>query len=247
MKEEKAYKLLAMQEDISNRQAKELIDKGLVYVGSRKVNIARANIKTDTVFRVEKIEEPRTIVDNESILVLDKPAFTLTEDIAISYGYPPLHRLDRETSGVLVLAKDEAFRQKAINEFKNKKVQKIYYAIVYGKIAEPITVDAPLITLKTKGQAYSKISKHGKEALSIVEPMMVEGKHSLVKVEIQTGRTHQIRVHLQSIGFPIVGDTKYGGKSANRVMLHSSKMKLFNETFTSSLPKEFRKYGFSAI
>lgn len=247
MKEEKAYKLLAAQEDISNRQAKELIDKGLVYASGRKVNIARANIKADTVFKVDKIEEPRTIMENELLLVLDKPAFALTEDIALRYGYPPLHRLDRETSGVLVLTKDEEFRQKAINEFKNKKVEKVYFAIVYGKVVEPITIDTPLITQKNRGIAYTKVSKHGKEALSIVEPMMVEGKHSLIKVSIQTGRTHQIRVHLQSIGYPIVGDAKYGGKNAKRVMLHSYKMTLLNESFTAPLPKEFKKYGFTSL
>lgn len=247
MKEEKAYKLLAIQEDISNRQAKELIDKGLVYAGGRKVLIARANIKTDTTFKVEKIQDSKIIFEDELMLVLDKPPFLLTDDLSIKYGYAPLHRLDKETSGVLVLTKDEAFRQKAINEFKNKNVEKIYFAIVYGKIAEPLTIDAPLITQKKKGIAYTKISKHGKEALSLVEPMMIQGKHSLVKVEIKTGRTHQIRVHLQSIGHPIVGDTKYGGNNAKRVMLHSQKLTLLGKTFTSSLPKEFNRYGFKEL
>lgn len=245
MKEEKAYKLLSLQEGISNRKAKELIDKGVVYARGEKILVARTMVDVSTKFKVQKVEQARLIDENESILVLDKPAFAITEDLGEEFGYAPLHRLDKETSGVLILVKDEEFRQKAIEEFRKMRVEKIYYAIVYGKLAEPIEIDTPILTTKTPSGAVSKVSQKGKEAISLVEPVMIEGRNTFVKVTIKTGRTHQIRVHLQSIGNPVLGDTKYGKHTAERLMLHSSQMTLFNETFKAPLPSIFRKYGFS--
>jgi len=73
---------------------------------------------------------------------------------------------------------------------------------------------------------------------------LVEGKHSLVRVSIQTGRTHQIRVHLRWAGYAILGDEKYGGRPAERVMLHAHTLSLLGKTFKAPLPSVFRKYGF---
>lgn len=245
MREEKAYKLLSLQEGISNRKAKELIDKGVVYAKGEKILVARTMLDVDTNFRLEKVEKPKLIKENELILVLDKPAFSITEDLGKEFGYAPLHRLDKETSGVLILAKDEEYRQKAIEEFRKMRVEKIYHAIVYGKIAEPIEINTPIFTSKTPSGAISKISQKGKEAISLVEPVMIEGRYTFVKVTIKTGRTHQIRVHLQSIGHPILGDMKYGKHKAERLMLHSSQLSLLEDTFKSPLPSIFRKYGFN--
>ncbi len=245
MKEEKAYKLLSVQENISNKKAKELIDKGVVYAQGKKVSIARALMDVKTNFKIEKIEKAKIIYEDEDVLVLDKPAYEISEDLAKSFGYPLLHRLDQQTSGVLVLAKNEEFRLKAIEEFKKQKVQKFYYAIVYGKLSEELSIDSPILTTKTPRGAISKVSHKGKEALSIVEPIMIEGNKSLVKVQIKTGRTHQIRVHLSSNGYPVLGDSKYGKHSAERLMLHSYSMELFGKTFCAKLPSIFRKYGFS--
>ncbi|MBE0495804.1 MAG: RluA family pseudouridine synthase [Campylobacterales bacterium] len=247
MNEEKAYKLLAAQEGISNRAAKEMIDQGLVYAKGKKVLVARGNLAADTEFKVEKPAKPVTIFENDKVLVLDKPAFVLSEDLAVSHGYPLLHRLDKETSGVLILVKDEEYRQAAIEEFKEMRVEKIYFAAVAGKCIEPARIEAPILTIKGKGGAVSKISANGKPALTLVEPYLVEGKHSLVKVSIQTGRTHQIRVHLRSIGLSILGDDKYGGKQADRVMLHAYSVTLFGQTFKAPLPSAFKKYGFSGV
>ncbi len=245
MKEEKAYKLLSLQEGISNRKAKELIDKGLVYAMGKRVDIARALMDVKTHFKLEKIQKASLICENEDFLVLDKPAFVLSEDLEREFGYPLLHRLDKETSGVLVLAKNEEFRLKAIEEFKHMRVEKVYYAVVYGKMAESMEINSPILTTKAKNGAISKVSSKGKEALSLVEPVMIEGKYTLVKVTIKTGRTHQIRVHLQSQGYPILGDLKYSNHKASRMMLHSAFMGLMGEEFASPLPSIFRKYGFS--
>ena len=244
MKEDKAYKLLALQEGISNRAAKEMIDQGLVYAKGKKVTVARGNLWVDTAFKVETPAKPTVLFEDEDVLVLNKPAFVLSEALSTEYGHPLLHRLDKETSGVLVLVKNEAYQKEAIEAFKTMQVEKIYFAIVSGRCIEPIRIEEPIVTIKGKGGAVSKISPSGKPALTLVEPYLVEGKHSLVRVSIQTGRTHQIRVHLRWAGYAILGDEKYGGRPAERVMLHAHTLSLLGRTFKAPLPSAFRKYGF---
>lgn len=244
MSEDKAYKLLALQEGISNSQAKTLIDKGLVYIGTRKVLIARGNISEKTKFRVEKIEKTRVIFENKEMIVIDKPAFLSSEEIERQYkGARLLHRLDRETSGVLVLCKDEEFRLKAIEEFKHDRVYKEYIAWVDGMVIEEFEVNKPIVTEKHNNKAKSKVSDSGKPARTEVFPLMVVNKKSKIKLVIHQGRTHQIRVHLQSENLPIMGDELYGGRKAKRMMLHAHKMKLLDKEFTSPEPKEFRHIG----
>ena len=245
MSQEKAYKLLALQENISNRAAKELIDRGVVYSMGRRVVVARALMDAKSSFKVNKPSKPEVIFEDDNILAIDKPAFLLSEEVAQMFGHPLLHRLDRETSGVLLLVKDEEFQKKAIEEFKHRRVMKTYVAAVNGKFVEEITVDKPILTSKDKSGAISRVSTKGQEAVSHVSPLMVEGKNSLVKVIIETGRTHQIRVHLKSLGHSILGDEKYGGKKADRMMLHALHLKLLDYEFNTKLPSAFRKYGFS--
>lgn len=244
MKEEKAYKLLSLQENISNNKAKELIDMGVVYAKGEKITIARALMKVDTTFKIQRVEKIKIIYEDKNMLVLDKPAYLISENIAKKYNLKLLHRLDKETSGVLILCKNEEFRIQAIDEFKKMNVEKTYHAVVYGSLAEDIIVNSPIQTTKTKQGAYSKISQNGKEAISEIYPLMIEGKRTFVKVDIKTGKTHQIRVHLQSISHPILGDLKYGSYKHARLMLHASKLKIFDKTFTSALPSEFSKLGF---
>ncbi len=239
-KKEKAYKLLALQEGISNRSAKELIDKGVVYAKNKKITIARGEIDIDTKFKIQKISKIKKIFEDKSIISVDKPAFLTSEEISKKLGYPLLNRLDRETSGVLLLVKDEEFQKRAIKEFKEQRVLKEYIAWVEGKVVESIEINKPILTIK-KGRAYSKINSDGKEAISFVEPLMIEGKKSKVKVTIKTGRTHQVRVHLKSIGHSIIGDTLYGGKPYKRIMLHSYKTELLGYSFIAKEPKEFEE------
>ncbi len=239
---EKAYKLLAIQEGITNRSAKDMIDRGLVYSGGKKVVMARAEMSDKVKFRVEKITKTKVIFEDEYLMAIDKPAFVTSEQIAKKQGHPLLHRLDKGTSGVLLLVKDEEFRKKAILAFKRQEVKKEYVAWVSGKLAERTEIDAPLLTIKTNNHAYTKIAEDGRAALSIVEPLMIEGKFSKVKVEIKTGRTHQIRVHLSSLAHPIVGDDVYGGKPYKRILLHASKIALMGYSFESPEPKDFNFY-----
>ena len=243
---DKAYKLLAVQEKISNRAAKELIDRGVVYSSGKKITVARADMKADTKFKIEKIKKPKIIFEDKKIMAIDKPAFTTSEEIAKIFNQTLLHRLDKETTGVLLLSKDEDFTNEVIAAFKSHKVEKYYQAIVGGKFVESVVVDSPIMTTKTKSGAYSKISKNGQSAISYIEPKLVEAKRSLVEVKIDTGRTHQIRVHLKSIGFPIVGDEKYGGYPNPKILLHAWKISLLRYSFEAPLPEEFIKFGKNA-
>jgi 23S rRNA pseudouridine1911/1915/1917 synthase len=237
---EKAYKLVAAQEGISNSQAKSIIDRGLVYVGNKKIMIARGELAENTKFKVNKIEKVQPIFENDELIVVDKPAYVNSDEIERQFKDAVLlHRLDRETSGVLMLVKDEDFRQKAIQEFKKDKVYKEYIAWVEGIISEPIDIDKSILTTKKNNRATSNVSAKGKPARTEIFPDIVSGNKTKVKCIIHHGRTHQIRTHLRYADHPIVGDEQYGGRRAKRVMLHAYKVRLLNYEFTAPEPKAF--------
>lgn len=241
---EKAYKLLALQESISNSQAKALIDRGLVYVANRKVTVARGELPVKTSFNIQEVATAKVIYEDDDLLVVDKPAFLNADEVERQYpGTQLLHRLDRETSGVLILVKNEEYRLKAIGEFKRNRVYKEYTAWVEGMFIDETEIDKPILTEKRHNKAFSKISPKGKPAHTTVIPLEVVGKYSKVKIIIQEGRTHQIRCHLRSIGFPISGDEQYGGRRAKRVMLHARKVELLGKTFIADEPKIFAHYS----
>ncbi len=242
--EDKAYKLLALQLNCSGKRAKELIDRGLVYVGDKKLKIARAVMPSHTKFRIEMPEKITKIYEDEDILVVNKPAFIDSYEVEASFFDARLvHRLDRETSGVLLLAKSEKFLKKAIEAFRNRKVKKFYTAWVEGVVYEKMVIDLPIHTIKGP-KSISKISKKlGKEAITIVKPNEVQGKKSKVDIEIKTGRTHQIRLHLSHVGHPVVGDEQYGSPTkAKRILLHASKIEILGKEFIAPEPKDIVRY-----
>ncbi len=235
---EKAYKLLALQESISNKEAKRLIDDGFVYVHGKKIKIARAEIDADTKFKLDIPQNPQILHEDKDLFVINKPYGLDSYTLEKKYSGKLIHRLDKTTSGVILLAKTDTFKQKCLAEFEQGKVYKEYVAVVYGTLVEEMTIQKPILT--TKGQtAKSVISKNGKPAITEISPLEAINKRSKIQVVIKTGRTHQIRVHLESIGFPIVGDTLYGGKEDKRVYLHSKKITLFGKTYEANEPKEF--------
>ncbi|MCE3037537.1 RluA family pseudouridine synthase [Helicobacter sp. faydin-H20] len=238
---EKAYKILSLQEKISNKKAKELIDKGLVCVRGKKVQLARAEYPMQTIFEITSLLKPEIIFEDSNILAVNKPPFIESYDLADCFkGWVLLHRLDKETSGVILLVRpDSDFHLRAKKAFKEQEVYKEYVALVSGFVSEKCVINEPILTIK-KGFAKSKISKDGLSAMTQIEPLSVVGKKTLVKAVIKTGRTHQIRVHLKSIGHSIVGDRLYGGIDFKRIMLHALKIKIFDYEFSSPLPKEFQ-------
>ncbi len=148
MAKEKAYKVLAAQESISNKKAKELIDRGLVFVGDKQVKIARAEIGTETKFRIEYPSDIEVLYEDENIIAVNKPAQVDSYDIQDAIeGAELLHRLDRDTSGVLLLGRNPEFIEAAIKEFKNRRVQKQYVAWVEGVVYETMEIDDPILNL----------------------------------------------------------------------------------------------------
>lgn len=244
MATEQAFKVLAQQEGISKNKAKTLIDRGLVFVGDKQVKIARALINTETTFRIEHPEDVEILYEDENIVAINKPAQVDSYDIQDAIeGAELLHRLDRDTSGVLLLGRNQEFIDKAVKEFKNRRVTKEYVAWVEGVVYDTMEIDDPIHTIK-KGKAFSKIDPvRGKKAYTKVIPDEVQGKKSKVKVEITTGRTHQIRVHLASVGHPIIGDEQYGSRTkSKRILLHCAKMRIFDYTFEAPEPKDIKRY-----
>ena len=244
MATDKAYKVLARQEDISNKKAKELIDRGLVFVEDKKVKIARADINTETFFRIEYPEDIEILYQDDDIIAVNKPAQIDSYDIQDAIdGAELLHRLDRDTSGVLLLGKNREFIDKAVKEFKARRVKKYYVAWVEGVLYEKVEIDEPVFTVR-KGKAFSMIDPvRGKKAHTVVKPEELQGKKSKVHIEITTGRTHQIRVHLAHIGHPVVGDEQYGSRTqSKRVLLHAAKMKILDYEFSAKEPKDIERY-----
>ncbi|MEX0621529.1 MAG: RluA family pseudouridine synthase [Candidatus Woykebacteria bacterium] len=151
-----------------------------------------------------------------------------------------VHRLDKGTSGLMVLAKNEVALANLKKQFKDRKVGKKYLALVAGKVEPSIgIIKKPIGRHPVKRQKFT-VAQQGREALTTYKVLEnIGNKFSLVEVEPKTGRTHQIRVHLSSIGYPIVGDKLYGGKPAPRIFLHAAFLEF-------SHPKHKKKLKFES-
>jgi 23S rRNA pseudouridine1911/1915/1917 synthase len=236
---EKAYKLLALQEAIGNGEAKRLIDDGYVYVGDRRLTIARSELSADTTFKVERPKRIRALYEDKEMIAIDKPRGAESYSVEKRLGFKLIHRLDKETSGVLCLAKTDEFLLRAIDEFRRRKTTKRYLAVVSGTLAEERVINLPVLTFKGARARSAIDEKRGREAITIIKPLQIEGRRSLLEVAIPTGRAHQIRIHLAHIGLPILGDLVYGGKPYKRLMLHSVYIALLGREISAERPSEF--------
>lgn len=158
-----------------------------------------------------------------------------------------VHRIDKETSGLLVVAKNNNILISLKDQFKKREVLKEYLAIVDGNTKEKGIINAPM-GRHPKDRKKRALISTGKEAITRYEKIINENGLSLLKVEIQTGRTHQIRVHLNSIGHPIYGDKVYSKKYksvSSRMLLHSYRLKFIHPIknkfidIKDDIPKEF--------
>jgi 23S rRNA pseudouridine1911/1915/1917 synthase len=150
-----------------------------------------------------------------------------------SDAYRPglVHRIDKDTSGLLVIAKNEKTHNSLARQFKNKTVHRIYQAIIFGRLKEPTgTIESFIDRSPVDRKKFmASDDPSGRWAITHYE-VLREGPHmSLVQLKLETGRTHQIRVHLSSIGHPIVGDETYGGKNRANNMASQSLKKLILE------------------
>lgn len=140
-----------------------------------------------------------------------------------------VHRLDKDTSGVLVVAKNDEAHALLSNQIKNREMEKTYLALVKGSIPEEeATINMPIARSK-KDRKKMDVDKNGKEAITHFKVLERALEYTFLEVKIETGRTHQIRVHLSHIGYPIVGDTVYSnGKNPFGIegqMLHAKSLK----------------------
>lgn len=221
------------------------------------------------------------VYEDEALLVLDKPAgvavhggsgvdFGVIEQVRRQRANGPTakflelaHRLDRETSGLLAIGKKRAALTRLHDLFRDGGIDKRYYAMVKGRWRDKLrNVKLPLHKyLTAEGERRVRVDPEGKEAHSVMRlkgrwssPL---GEFSLLEVELRTGRTHQIRVHLAHLGFPILGDEKYGDFALNkdlqkaglkRMFLHAASMRLPHPvtgeklSLAAPLPAELEKF-----
>lgn len=123
-----------------------------------------------------------------------------------------VHRIDKDTSGLLMVAKNDVAHRSLVDQLVNKTVTRKYVALVHGNIPHDYgTVDAPIGRNKNDRQSMDVVDD-GKEAVTHFNVLEYFNKYTLIECQLETGRTHQIRVHMKYIGYPLVGDPKYGPK-----------------------------------
>jgi 23S rRNA pseudouridine1911/1915/1917 synthase len=157
-----------------------------------------------------------------------------------------VHRLDRATSGVMICAKTPEALSKLQKQFSLRKAKKQYVAVVRGHLAqEHAVIDMPVERNPKKPQTF-RVGPNGKSAVTEYKVAATSEHLSLLDLMPQTGRTHQLRVHLNQLGHPIVGDAMYGGKPAERMFLHAHSLELTlpnseRQTFVAPVPKSFKQ------
>ncbi|MBR3157090.1 RluA family pseudouridine synthase [Candidatus Saccharibacteria bacterium] len=194
---------------------------------------------------------PDVIYEDAKVLVLNKPAGLLSmakgeycpENTLERYGLL-VHRLDRDTSGVVILAKDEETQKFLKKQFQDRKAHKIYNAVIEGQLKlKEARIDLPLAR-DLKRPTTFKVDPNGKPAETFYKVLQENADYSLVELRPTTGRTHQLRVHLKYLGHPILGDRVYGDKKADRLYLHARELEITlpggkRQSFVAPLPKEF--------
>lgn len=160
-----------------------------------------------------------------------------------------VHRLDRDTSGVMLFAKNEHMKKELQENWKKIVTERIYTALVEGNVKkETGTITSWLTESKTLKVYSSSFDNGGKHAVSHYKKIRGNKNYSLLEVQLETGRKNQIRVHMEDIGHPIVGDKKYGahGNPMKRLGLHATTLVINHPvtgkkmTFTSKVPKKFK-------
>ena len=175
------------------------------------------------------------VYEDDSILIINKSAGLVVHPgsgnwqgtllNALLYHAPELthipragivHRLDKDTSGLLVVAKTLVAQTHLVRQLQARTVRREYLAVTHGVIAQNGRVDAPIGRHPTQRTKMAVIST-GREAVTRYTVVTRFTKHTLVRCSLETGRTHQIRVHMQSIGFPLIGDSAYNRGRANDI------------------------------
>jgi 23S rRNA pseudouridine1911/1915/1917 synthase len=258
---------------LSRASVQKLVERGRVKVNDRPVVKAGYRLReTDKVTvdykdneqQIPSIEVP-VIYEDEHCVVINKPVGVLThskgafnpEATVASWLHEKVpamegdragivHRLDRATSGVMILAKTPEALGWLQKQFSQRKTKKTYIAVAEGLFKEPeAIIDMPIERNPKKPQTF-RVGSNGKSAQTAYKLINHDGKRSLVQLNPVTGRTHQLRVHLYHIGHPIVGDTLYGGQPAERLFLHARSLEITlpsreRKVFEAGVPAEFKE------
>ena len=204
----------------------------------------------DAEAAAERVPEFEVVYEDPDLMVVDKPAGLVTHPAPghrgstlagalrgrAAGGPDPeragiVHRLDRDTSGLLVVAKTEEAHAALSAQLKAREVEREYLALVAGKLeAQSGTVDAPIGRDRTRRTVVSTRSDRPRDAVTHFEVIERLPATTLLRVRLETGRTHQIRAHLAAIGHPVCGDPQYGGRPCGRELglerqfLHAGKL-----------------------
>jgi 23S rRNA pseudouridine1911/1915/1917 synthase len=265
-------KVVELIPELSRASATKLIEGGKVTVNAQVVQKGGTKLKDgDDVqvdFDIKQLDDIPTIklkvlYEDDDCVVIIKPVGLLTHSkgefnpeatvetwlrsrtklTGVRAGI--VHRLDRATSGVMICAKTPEALKWLQKQFSQRKTKKTYFAVVKGVLKQPeAIIDMPIMR-NPKAPATFRVGNNGKSAITTYKVVASNGEYSLVELKPETGRTHQLRVHLNHIGHPIVGDYMYDGKQHERLMLHaySLELTLLNRdraTFYAPVPKTFK-------
>lgn len=210
---------------------------------------------------IPEIELP-VIYEDDDCVVIDKPLGLLTHSKGMFNPEATVetwlrgrtkmtgaragivHRLDRATSGVMICAKTPGALARLQKQFSQRRTKKNYVAVISGHIdPEEAIIDMP-IERNPKAPATFRVGRQGKEAETTYKVLKTTDKYTLLELKPKTGRTHQLRVHLNHLKRPIVGDVLYGGEPADRLYLHAKELEITlpnreRRTFSSPIPKSF--------
>lgn len=189
----------------------------------------------------------KIMYEDNDLIVVDKPAgltvhpapghydhtlvnavLAYAPEIEGGDAYRPgiVHRLDKDTSGLIIVAKNERAHMKLAEQFKNRTVTKVYQALVKGRLSPAEGAIEAAIGRHPRSRQKMAVTARGRAARTDYKVIRYNNNYSLLEIRPKTGRTHQIRVHLAAIGFPVVGDSLYGVKSEylSRQFLHACRL-----------------------
>ena len=265
--------ILKLFNEQSHKKLKSYLKNNSVFVNGKSITAYNYKVKKNDIIEIRKDYKThkkcplKILYEDEYFLVIEKPAHLLTiattkEKEKTAYHIMRqfikernskdkifiLHRLDKDTSGVVIFVKDERVKELLQNDWNNLIEDREYIAVV-PKGIKSYTNYTCYLKEDNNYKVHVTNDKNGKKAITSITVLKENKNYSLIKINIKTGRKNQIRAVLSHLGYPVVGDTKYGSDiKAKRLLLHASKIILTNPknkkkyTFESKLPREFQKY-----